>query len=344
VSERLIQRAVDAARGACNGARPSIWLTPGNDPALLGALPAVVSELPVQPVLVGHGEEIRRCAGEAGVDLGRVEIADPSGSEDVTVLATRLLEMRRRKGLTRPGATQLVSDPLGFALMSLRTGRADGVVCGRGVAVSSTLRTILRVVGTRRAAERSCGLNLLSGGDRLLLAADTALHLEPDAEQLLQIALLAIAAAPALGIEPRVAFLSVSDYGSLPGPGALRVRQAAEMLKTRRPDLETDGEMLPASALDPDLAHALHRHSRTSGRAEVLVFPDLQSARLAVQLARHAGRADVSPVFLAGLEKPVNLLPACPSTGDVLFLAAVTAMAAVDSPPFSQDVVDADGL
>lgn len=329
MSDGLIQRAVDAARSACAGARPSIWFSPGTDPALLGALPAVASELPVQPVLVGRGEEVRRCAGEADVDLGRAEIVDPPASEDLTVLATRLLEMRRRKGLTRPGAAQLVGGPLGFALMSLRAGRADGVVCGRGVAVPDTLRTILQVVGTRGPAERACGLTLLSGGGRLLLAADTLLHREPDAEQLVRIAQLAITAAPALGVEPRVALLSVSDYGSLPSPGALRVRQAAEMLKARRPDLETDGEMLPASALDPALADALHRHSRTSGRAAVLVFPDLQSALLSVQLARHAGGADVAPAFIAGLEKPVNVLPACPSAGDVLYLAAVTALAAM---------------
>jgi len=100
------------------------------------------------------------------------------------------------------------------------------------------------------------------------------------------------------------------------------------MLKTRRPDLQTDGEMLPASALDPARVEALHPHSRTRGTAAVLVFPDLQSARLSIQLACHAGGAESSPAFLAGLEKPVNVLPARPTPGDVMFLSAVTAMAA----------------
>lgn len=329
MADQLTQRAVDAARSACNGARPSIWFTGGEDPALLDALHGVVSELPVRPVLVGRPERIRALAGELGVDLGGVELCDPGVSEDLPVFATRLLEMRRRKGLTPPAAASLVADPLGFSLMALRTGRADGVVCGGGVEPPSTLRTILRVIGTRGATERACGLTLLFGGGRWLLAADTVLHPEPDAGHLVQIALLAAGVAPALGVEPRVALLSVSDYGSLSGPAAARVRQAAEMLKTRRPDLETDGEMLPASALDPARVEALHPHSRTRGTAAVLVFPDLQSARLSIQLARHAGGAETSPAFLTGLEKPVNVLPARPAAGDVMFLAAVTAMAAV---------------
>ncbi len=329
MADQLTQRAVDAARSACNGARPSIWFSDGEDPALLDALHGMVSELPVRPVLVGRAERIRGLAGELGVDLGRVEIYDPDSAEDIQVFATRLLEMRRRKGLTPPAAARLVADPLGFSLMALRTGRADGVVCGAGLDPRSTLRAILQVIGTRGVAERACGLTLISGSGRLLLAADTVLHPEPDAEQLVRIALLAAGAAPALGVEPRVALLSVSDYGSFPGPGAARVRQAAEMLKARRPDLETDGEMLPASALDPARVEALHPHSRIRGTAAVLVFPDLQSARLSVQLARHAGGAEISAPFLAGLEKPVNVLPARPAAGDVMFLTAVTAMAAV---------------
>ena len=329
MADQLTRRAVDAARGACKGARPSIWFSDGEDPALIDALPGVVSELPIRPVLVGRPDRIRGLAGELGADLGPVEIIDPACSEDLTVFATRLLEMRRRKGLTPPSAARMVANPLGFSMMALRTGRADGVVCGAGVEPPSTLRTILRVIGTRGPAERACGLTLISGGGRLLLAADTVLHLEPDAGQLVQIALLAAGAAPALGVEPRVALLSVSDYGSLPGPGAVRVRQAAEMLKTRRPDLETDGEMLPSTALDPARIEALHTHSRTRGTAAVLVFPDLQSARLSVQLARHAGDAVTSPPFLTGLEKPVNVLPARPSADEVKFLTAVTAMAAV---------------
>lgn len=329
MADQLIKRAVDAARRACRGAHPSIWFSDGEDPALLEALPGVVSELPIRPVLVGRRSRIRSLADELGAGLDRVDIADPALSEDLPVFATRLLEMRRRKGLTPPAAARLVADPLGYSLMALRTGRADGVVCGTGVEPPSTLHTILQVIGTRGAAQRACGLTLLSGGGRLLLAADTVLHLDPDPGQLVQIALLAASAASVLGVEPRVALLSVSDYGSLPGPGAVRVRQAAEMLKTRRPDLETDGEMLPATALDPARVEALHIHSRTRGTAAVLVFPDLQSARLSVQLARHAGGAETSPPFLAGLEKPVNVLNSRPAAGDVLFLTAMTALGAM---------------
>lgn len=329
VADLLTRRAVDAARSACNGARPSIWFSVGEDPALIEALPTVISELPIRPVLVGRESRIRALANDLGVDLSRVTVADPDASEDLPVFTTRLLEMRRRKGLTPPAAGQLVTRPLVYSLMSLRTGRADGVVCGAGVEPPATLRTILRVIGTRGAAERACGLTLLSGGGHLLLATDTVFHLEPDAGQLVQIALLAAGAAPALGVEPRVALLSVSDYGSLPGAEAVRVRLAAEMLKTRRPDLETDGEMLLSSALDPARVEALHLHSRTRGTAAVLVFPDLQSARLSVQLARYAGKAETSPAFLAGLEMPVNVLPVQPSTSDVMFLAAVTALAAM---------------
>lgn len=325
----LTRCAVDAARSACRGARPSIWFADGADSALLDALPGVLSELPVRPVLVGRTERIRGLADERGVDLGEVEISDPGASEDLPVFATRLLEMRRRKGLTPPAAARLVADPLGYSLMALRTGRADGVVCGAGVEIPATLRAILRVIGTRGAAERACGLTLISGNGRLLLAADTVLHPQPDSEHLVRIALLAAGAAPALGVEPRVALLSASDYGSLPGPHGVRVRQAAEMLKTRRPDLETDGEMLPATALDPARVEALHPHSRTRGTAAVLVFPDLQSARLSVQLARLAGGATTSAPFLAGLEKAVNILPVRPAGEDVLFLTAMTALAAM---------------
>jgi malate dehydrogenase (oxaloacetate-decarboxylating)(NADP+) len=276
-----------------------------DDPDLLAALPDLTAELPARITVVG----------------------EPEAPEDLPVFAKRLLELRRRKGLTPPAAARLVRDPLGHALMALRTGRADGVVCGAGVDPRDTLRTILRIIGTGGAGNRAAGLSLVSGGGPLLLAADTLLHVEPDPEQLVEIALLAVERAPSLGVDPRVALLSVSDYGSLPGPASRQVRLAAEMLKTRRPDLETDGEMLPSTALDPLRRDELHTHSRIRGNARVLVFPDLQSARLSTQLLGLAGDAEVSPAFLAGLEMPVNMLPVHPTPDDLAFLVAMTLLA-----------------
>jgi len=304
MTRKLTRLALDIAARDGRGMEPSIWVVGVDDLELPAALPDLTADLPARITVVG----------------------EPEASEDLAVFAKRLLELRRRKGLTPPAAARLVRDPLGFALMALRTGRADGVVCGTGTDPRDTLRAILRIIGTGGAGNRACGLTLVQG-PRLLLAADTLLHPEPDPDQLVQIALLAAERAPSLGLAPRVALLSVSDFGSFPGPGSRRIRLAAEMLKTRRPDLETDGEMLPATALDPAHRDDLHQHSRTRGDADVLVFPDLQSARLSTQLLNLVGNAEVSPPFLAGLEMPVNMLPVRPTIDDLAFLVAMTLLA-----------------
>lgn len=324
----LVRLIVDAARRACGPARPVILFVGGEEDAVLRALPRLARELPLRPALVGRAEAIAARAAEVGCELGETVVLDPRRSPDLPFYAARLLEMRRRRGLTPAAAERQVLDPLTFALLSAYLGRVDGVVAGPTWSPAAALREILGLVGAG-AAGRACGVTLLRLGERLLLLADTALAVQPSPAELAEAALTAAGTAPLLGIDPRLAFLSLSDFGSLHHPAAAAVRKAAELAKARRPDLPLDGEMQPLTALDPRRAVVDHPHSRIRGEATVLLFPDLQSAVLATQFLQLAQGAEMAGPFLAGLERPVNLLSPRPSEEQILCAAAVTATQAV---------------
>jgi malate dehydrogenase (oxaloacetate-decarboxylating)(NADP+) len=191
-----------------------------------------------------------------------------------------------------------------------------------------TIRPALQIVGLRDGVSRLSALHVLVLKDRVFFCADTMVNIEPTSEELAEIACLAADTAKFFDIEPRVALLAFSSFGSVRHPIAERVARAVPIIQRLRPDLIVDGEMHLESALVEEIARENYPHSRIKGDANVLIFPDLASGNIGYQLAKRIGRAEVIGPILMGLRKPVNVLAHATSASEIVNLAAITAVAA----------------
>jgi len=300
----------------------------GEDQTVIRAARSIVDQRLARPVLLGRPQAVADAAARLGFDLPDCEIIDAADSPKLQRYATRLFELRQRKGMTPRRARDLVKDPLYFALMMVREGDADGFIGGMDRSYPETIRPAIQVVGLRADVSRIAALHLLALKDKVYFFADTMVNIEPDAEELAEIASLAADAARAFDVEPRIAFLAFSSFGSVPHEKSLRVARAVELLRQRRPELVADGEMHVDTALDAEVAERNYPHSRIKGNANVLIFPDLTSGNIGFKLVQRLGRADVIGPILMGMGAPVNVLAHDADVDQIVNLASITALAA----------------
>jgi malate dehydrogenase (oxaloacetate-decarboxylating)(NADP+) len=215
-----------------------------------------------------------------------------------------------------------------FGLMMVRQGEAEGFVGGMKKPYPETIRPALQIVGLSPGVSRISALHLLVLRDRLFFCADTMVNIEPTAEELAEIACLAADTALYFDVQPRVAMLAFSSFGSVRHEKAERVAQAAEIVKQRRPDLVVEGEMHLDTALSPEIVATSYPHSRIKGDANVLIFPDLNSGNIGYKLVQRLGRADVIGPILMGTQYPVNVLQHGSTVADVVNTTAITVVAA----------------
>jgi malate dehydrogenase (oxaloacetate-decarboxylating)(NADP+) len=288
--------------------RPRVVFAEGSNETVLRAAGLLVDESIARPVLLGAEAEIRSSFERLGLDGAGVTIVDPSRSVRRDAYVEQLFSLRSRRGVMRATAADRLRHADYFGAMMVHCGDAEMLVAGLSAHYVDSLRTILEVVGVEPGVRRVASYYVALLPRETYFLADCAVNIDPDAEALAEIALLTARSARALGVEPRVAMLSFSNFGSVDHAFARKVRHATEIAKTRAPELTIDGEMQLATALSADIRTGYFPFAELKSDANVLIFPDLQSGNLAMHLLQYVGDAVVVGPVLTGTRCPAHLL------------------------------------
>jgi malate dehydrogenase (oxaloacetate-decarboxylating)(NADP+) len=319
-------------RGIINRARQQpkkIVFPEGEHERIIRAVAQIVEEGIAHPILVGSPDRIRERAVELGVSLEGVTLVDPlEEPERRERYALDLYERRKRKGVTIEEARGRVRSAMYFGLMMVREGDADGLLAGEDLYYPETIRPALQTIGTAPGVDHVAGLYMMILEKQPVFFADTTVNISPDAETLAEIASLAAGFVRRLGIEPRVAMLSFSNFGSVQHPESARVRAATELVKARHPELVVEGEMQADTAVVADILRRDYPFSALQGPANVLVFPDLNAANITYKLLARLGGAEAIGPILLGMDRPIHVLQRGSSAAEIMHL---TALAVIDA-------------
>jgi malate dehydrogenase (oxaloacetate-decarboxylating)(NADP+) len=320
----VMQRMVSMARREPK----RVVLPDSRSDRIIRAAAKVVEEGVAVPILVGRPERIARKAEELGVDLTGVEIVHPDAEKDKRKAYAQAHYGRRlRKGLTLAESRDLMSRYLHFAGMMVREGDADAMVAGIDSHYPETIRPALQVVGKAEGVQKVAGLYMIAlPNRRLLFFADASVNINPDGETLAEIAILSAGFVRELKIEPRVAMLSFSNFGSAPHQFSQKIANAVERIRELDPDLEVDGEMQADLALNYERLKEQYPFSNLSGPANILVFPNLGAANTAYKLMDEIGGAEVIGPILMGMRHPVHVLQRGSTVQDAVNLITIASV------------------
>ncbi|MDD9979903.1 MAG: phosphate acetyltransferase [Gammaproteobacteria bacterium] len=320
----LIEQLVERAKSR----RRSVILPEGEDPRIMHAARRLHDEGIARPVLVGERAKLEAAAASAGASLEPLEIVSPSTSEALGTYAS--LYVQGRPKATERVAKRLLSRPLFYAAMAVKAGDADALVAGASQPTARVIEAGLMSVGLAQGISTPSSFFIMApqGDGTPLLFADCAVNVEPDAEELADIAIASAESAERLlGVTAKVAMLSFSTHGSARHERIDKVRRAAEIARARAPELAVDGDLQADAAIVPRVAELkTRRPSDVAGRANVLVFPDLDSGNIAYKLSEHLGGMRAIGPFLQGFSRPLCDLSRGATVDDVVAAAAITAM------------------
>ncbi|MBJ6799800.1 NADP-dependent malic enzyme [Geomonas propionica] len=295
----------------------------GEDEKILRAAQTLVEEGIARPILVGDRRKITQKMD--ALNLGfEVRIEDPSESVLTESYAEELYRLRQRKGLTRSECQRIMrrKSRAHFATMMVQMGDADTQLGGIDTHYAETIRPALQVLGKQEGLSSVHGLYMMVFKKGVFFLADTTVTIDPTPEELAETAILAAEKVRMLDIEPRVAMLSFSNFGSVDHPQAKKVKRAVEIVKERAPDLIVEGEMQADTAVVPELLEGF-AFSKLKTPANILIFPDLSSGNICYKLLRRLGGAEAIGPILMGMKKPVHVLQRGDDVNDIVNMAAI---------------------
>jgi len=311
--------------------KKTVVLPEAEDARMLVAAAKATKEGIADIVLLGDPDKVSAQAKAEGVDLKGVRITDHLKSAELSTYANAYYELRKHKGVTQDQAATLMKDPLFYGAMMVRNNALDGMVAGAVNTTANVIRASVQIVGMPKGMKTvsSCFLMVLPtpefGVDGSLIYSDCGVVPDPTAEQLVDIAAAAAQSCRALiGAEPVIAMLAFSTYGSASHPIVDKVIQATKLAKEKYPNLQIDGELQADSALIPSIGSKKAPGSPVAGKANTMIFPDLNAGNIAYKLTERLAKATAIGPLLQGVAKPVNDLSRGCSAEDIYNTIAIT--------------------
>jgi malate dehydrogenase (oxaloacetate-decarboxylating)(NADP+) len=325
--ESLQGKAKETMRLVINKAKADpkrIAFPEGDNEKILRAAQILVEDEIAIPILIGNADKIKAKMEQLGIELPNVSIVDTETSGLSEGYAEELYRLRQRKGVTANEARRIIrrKSRNHFGSMMVRMGDADTMLSGIDSHYPETIRPALEVVGKQPQLTSVHGMYMMVFKKGIYFLADTTVDIDPTPEELAETAILAAEKVRVLDIEPRIAMLSFSNFGSVNHPQALKVKRAVEIVKERAPDLIVEGEMHADTAVEQELLDHFS-FSKMKHTANVLIFPDLNAGNICYKLLHHLGGADAIGPILMGMKKPVHVLQRGDDVNDIVNMAAI---------------------
>jgi malate dehydrogenase (oxaloacetate-decarboxylating)(NADP+) len=303
----------------------------GDDPRILRACSILIDEGIAKPILLGSRARLRAVIAEHEIDLDidQIETVDPESDLRHAEYTAEFYRQRQRKGIDQKEAAHRMSDPIHFGLMMVAKGCAEGLVAGIKCHYPDVIRPALRIIGLAPNVQRTAGMYLVLHEQRgPLFFADTTINVDMDAEALADVAEMVADTAKLYDVKPRIAMLSMSNFGSVTHPEARKVARATELLRARRPELEVEGEIQANVAINYEQQRKTFPFSTLQGPANVLIFPNLDAGNTAYKLMRELGGLPAIGPVLLGMDRSVTVLERDCDVDNVVFMTALTVVEA----------------
>ncbi|MFW5981696.1 MAG: phosphate acetyltransferase [Halanaerobiaceae bacterium] len=315
--------------------KKKIVLPEGNEARVIKAAGLILAEEIADLYILGNVEEMLSIARDEGVDIEKAKLINPEESDLIEEFSNLFYELRKHKGISEEDARSLVVDPLYFGTMLVHTDRAAGMVAGSINSTGDVLRPAFQVIKTKPGVSVVSGAFIMQvpdteyGNNGSFIFGDCGVNPNPDAEQLAEIAISSAETAKCLlDIEPIVALLSFSTKGSAKHELVDKVVEATKIAQEKAPELKLDGELQVDAALVDSVAKTKSPDSDVAGKANVLIFPDLQSGNIAYKLTQRLAKAEALGPILQGIAKPINDLSRGCSVEDIVNIVAITSIQA----------------
>ena len=307
-----------------------IVFTEGSDPRILEAATRLLASNFLSPILVGDEDEIVLAAEESGFNIRGANIVDPKKYDNMDAMVEMFCELRKKKGVTPEQARQKLSQANYFGTMLVKMGEADALLGGATYSTADTVRPALQLIKTKPENNivSSCFILVrprATGENEVLAMGDCAINIKPTEDELVEIAVETAKCARIFGVDPQIAFLSYSTFGSGEGEDVDKMRNAAQKAKAKMPDIPVEGELQFDAAVSPRVARTKCPESEVAGHANTFIFPDISAGNIGYKIAQRMGNFEAYGPILLGLNAPVNDLSRGCNAAEVYSMAIITA-------------------